>query len=397
MKRGSGPEEGIEVTRAQVLAFRMARHGLNRPTDEPIVGADLSLLDLGIQDTGPDGAPWALALRGVSTRGEGGAPVDEDEWAMAWTLRGAPHLYRRADLAAVALATAPFSETDAAKRIFDASKPLRDAGIPVLDALATIARHQRDLAAEPTAKGDVSRELTPRLDPPYLRHCRPCDTTHVYEQPFRLSALQAGLELVPGTTPPVLRRVPGVDPLVYQQSGAEAEPRFDVIRNHLRFYGPASRTDLAQAIESPVKEVAAHWPADTVEVTITGLAGGPRSATVLAADLDELTSIEETRHEGAVRLLGPYDPYLQLRDRDLLVPDEAHRKDLWRVLGRPGAAVADDGEVLATWRPKTSGKRLTVRVGWWARPTEARRRALTEAARMLAEHRGVTLAGVSEE
>ena len=50
---------------------------------------------------------------------------------LAWTLRGAPHAYRRSEAAAVAAAVAPWSEADAAKRIFDASKPLRDAGIPV--------------------------------------------------------------------------------------------------------------------------------------------------------------------------------------------------------------------------------------------------------------------------
>ena len=376
----------------------MRRHGLAEPPDERVDAADLGLLDLGIQDTGPDGAAWALAVRGVSTGDEAGPAIDEDEWAMAWTLRGAPHLYRRGDLAEVGVATAPFSEADAAKRIFDASKPLRDAGIPILDALATVARHQRDLTPDPTVKGDVSSGLTPRLDPPFLRHCRPCDTTHVYEQPFRLSALQAGLELVPGTSPPVLRRAPGMDPLLYQQPGTEADPRFDVIRNHLRFYGPARQKDIAQAIESPVKEVSAHWPTDTVEVTITGLDDGARTATVLDADLEELTSADTTENEAAaVRLLGPYDPYLQLRDREVLVPDEAHRKDLWRVLGRPGAVVSEDGEVVATWRPKSSGKKLTVRVDWWARPTKARRNALDEAAALLADHRGVTLAGITEE
>ncbi len=71
---------------------------------------------------------------------------------LAWTLRGAPHFYRRAEAAAVAAATAPRSEADAAKRIFDASKPLREAGVGADDALA--ARRQGDARDRHQADGE---------------------------------------------------------------------------------------------------------------------------------------------------------------------------------------------------------------------------------------------------
>lgn len=185
-------------------------------------------------------------------------PGDADVSLSPGRCGGAPHAYRRPDLAAVAVATAPWSEADAAKRVFDAAKPLRAAGIAVLDGLRVVAGHLRDIVTAPTVKGEVSARLTEMVDEPYLRFCRPCATTHVYELPFRLAALQAGLELEPGTSPPVHRPVPGTRPLLYRHLAAEADPRFDAIRNHLRFYGPARAGDVAGFLDAPLKEVRAR-------------------------------------------------------------------------------------------------------------------------------------------
>src|SRR5690606_4168602 len=187
-------------------------------------------------DTGTDGALWALAVRGAEPSWDG--------LALAWTLRGAPHAYRRSDLAEVAVATAPWSEADAAKRVFDASKPLREAGTPVLEALRTTAGRMRDIVTEPMVKGELSTRLTEISEPELLSWCRPCNATHMYERTFRLSALQAGPELEPGTPPPVLRRIPKLKPPLLRRLGDAADPRFDVVRGYLRFYGPARIRDV---------------------------------------------------------------------------------------------------------------------------------------------------------
>src|SRR3954463_11950395 len=174
------------VTRADVLGFRVRAQQLERASGTL---ADTAVLDLGVQDTGPDGAAWALAVRGVE------GPVGSPDLAPAWTPRGAPHLYRRADLPGVAAATAPFSDADAGMRIYDAAKPLRAAGIGIVEALDAVAGEMRSLVPAPMVKGEVSGRLAERMPEPYLRYCRPCAATHLYEQPFRLAALRAGLEL----------------------------------------------------------------------------------------------------------------------------------------------------------------------------------------------------------
>jgi hypothetical protein len=379
------------LTRHDVLALRWHAQGLDAAPGSVHDLDDLAVLDLGVQDTGGDGALWSLVTRGL-------ALADDDPWAgvaLAWTLRGAPHAYRRTDLAAVAVATAPFSPDDAAKRVYDAAKPLREAGVPVLDSLREIAGLEREIVAQPTAKGELSTRLTKRLRPEQVRWCNPCQATHSWELPFRLAALQGGLELEPGTSPPVLRRVPGLEPPAYASPGTEAEPRFDVVRAYLRLFGPATVREVAAYLDAPARDVEAHWPDDAVEVTVTDveptrLRGKPEPRWVLAEGADRART---GGARGIVHLLGPFDPYVRLRDRATLVPDAAAQKDLWRTLGRPGA-VASDGEVLGTWRPRTSGKRLTVRVEPWAPLDDATWAGVQDAAERLAAFRGVPLAGV---
>lgn len=381
---------GSVVGRSDVLRFRFQRQELHREPGTAAGPLDVALLDHGVQDTGADGATWALAIRGAP-----GAA--RDDLALAWTLRGAPHAYRRADLAAVAVATAPLSEADAAKRIFDAAKPLKAAGTPVLDALRTVAGHLRDIVTEPMVKGQVSGRLTEMLDSPFLRFCRPCDTTHVYEMVFRLASLHAGLELEAGTSPPVLRPAAGLESPMVRHLAGEADARVDVIRNYVRFHGPARARDVAAFLDAPVRDVKAHWPDDVVEVVVDeDAAGGGRSPRfVLADDYDALaTSVDQPTP--VVRLLGPYDPYLQLRDRELLVPDPARRKQLWPVLGRPGAIVAG-GEIVGTWRPRASGRKLTVRTQSWPPLSAPIQLLVEEQAERLSAHRHATLVGVVEE
>lgn len=372
------------VSRRDLLRFRVRRHQLDRAPGTARSRLP-DIVDYGVQDTGRDGATWALAIRG--------APPGRDGVVLAWTLRGAPHAYRRDDIRDIAVATAPYSEDDASKRIFDASKPFRAAGLPILEAMRTMAEQQRRIVTKPTVKGDVSRRLAEQLDDNFLRWCNPCQATHPYEQLFRLPALQGGLVLDWDTSPPVLRRLTKVKPPLLHELAAEAEPRFDVIRNHLRFYPGARTRDVAEFIDAPMKVVKAYWPTDATEVTVKDdpTKGKTEPRFVLE---DDVTQLRADGPEPTLRLLGPFDPYLQLRDRELLVEKAAARKDVWRILGRPGAIVLD-GEVMGTWRPKTAGKKLSINADLWRPLPRIARKELEDQAERLAAHRDVTLAGVS--
>jgi len=358
------------IERAQVLGFRVRAQQLDRTSGGL---ADTALLDIGAQDTGPDGGLWALAIRGIAV-----SKLSGRELATVWTIRGAPHLYRREDLPSVAAAVEPLSDVDAGKRIFDAAKPLKAAGIGNVAALDSVARAMRSVVTGPMVKGDVSTRMTALMDAPYVRFCRPCNATHLYEMPFRLAALRAGLELQARTSPPVLQRIPG-----FKRARRSSE-RFDVVRAYLRLLGPATPKHVADYLDAPVSDVKAHWPTDTVEVSVGG-----ETRWVLSADEDRLGAGRAT----LTRLLGPYDLFLQAKDRSLLVDDGARTKALWPVLGRPGAVLLD-GEIAGTWRPRQSGARLTVQVELWTKSSATIRRAVTEQAERLAAYRQSRLSKV---
>lgn len=370
------------MDRHEALTHRIRAQQLDRPTaDRPLT--DAAVLDLGVQDSGRDGASWALANRGVPVASP--ASLEQtDQLALAWTLRSAPHYYRRVDLPDVAVATSPFGEEDAAKRVIGAAKPLLEAGVGVCEGLAEVASGLRQVVTEPTVKGDASGRLTAVLPERHIRDCVPCGTRHIWEVPFRLGALYAGLELAPGTSPPVLRRIagwphrtwgPAPDPLA-------APERLQVIRAYLRLLGPATPQHVATYLDSSVAEVKARWPGDAEPVEVDG-----RKAWVLPG-ADTPASTDEL-----VRLLGPYDLLLQARDRQVLVPERSRHAGLWPALGRPGAVLVGT-EVAGSWRPKASGKKLTLLLDLWQPVSKATRARVEEEAERLAAHRGVTLTRV---
>ena len=234
----------------------------------------------------------------------------------------------------------------------------------------------RSIVTSPTVKGDLSTELHARLPEPYQRYCRVCEAVHLYEQPFRLSALRAGLELRPGTSPPVLERIPG-----WRGPAADVDPALDPIRAALHLLGPMTPKQVAAYVDAPVKDIKAHWPDGRRDGHRRGRgAADPVRRCRCACDPPPTLP-------GLVRLLGPFDLFLQARDRELVVPEQAHRKDLWRTLGRPGGVLVGE-EILGTWRPRAAGKKLRLAVDAWAPLPD-----LTEQAERLAAFRGVTFDG----
>jgi hypothetical protein len=345
MGRNNEEAGPARVTREQVIAYRVAAQGLHRQDTRV---EDLAVLDLGIQDSTPEAARLAFDVRLSEPPADDGIGPGEP-LALVWSLRGAPHVHRRADLDPLAGALYPLSEADAAGRLNETAPSVARAGIPAMEQYVIAVREMRAIVTAPTAKGAASGAVTKRIPEVMWRNCRACKAHHISDSAMRPAALAAGLELQPGTSPPVLRPRPGAR--VPKTVDVPALQRLIVA--YLALLGPATEGDVAGYLDARRADIVGVWPGGLVPVDVEG-----RAAWLPAERLDALLAAPAPE---AVRLLAPFDPYLQARDRDLIVPDAAAQKTLWPVLGRPGVLLVD-GEVAGVWRPRVAGRRLTLAV-----------------------------------
>ncbi|MGW5363157.1 winged helix DNA-binding domain-containing protein [Actinopolymorpha pittospori] len=369
----------LDVSRTQVLAYRAAAQGLDRAVDDP---AKLGVLDLGVQNSAADTARLALAARLPELPDGARDPfADDGDFTVLWSFRGAPHLHRRADLAGLARALWPHGDKDASSRLAAERKPLAAAGIAPLEAFQTAAKALRAVVTRPMPKGEVSAEITRRLPDAYSYDCRSCKARHIYGGLFQLVGLPAGVRHEFDTSPPILVPLEGRPGI--PKSGAGTS---EVVRTYLRLHGPATASDAAGYLGTTRTEVTPNWPDGLTEVRVDG-----HRCFLPEEDLAALRDVEQPDY---VRLLPPLDPYLQSRDRDVLVPDPARQKEVWKILGNPGVVFLR-GEIAGTWRARASGKkRLTVTVHGFGKLAKTARARIEEEAERVARARRIADASV---
>jgi hypothetical protein len=351
----------LRVGRERVLAYRLGATGLGSADSGEHV------LDLGVQDTPAGSARIALAVRGMSW------PTGA---VLAWTIRGAPHLHRASDLRPLALALWPRSEADGLAKISWERSRLQRTGMAIHEALTVTASAMRTEIGGPTVKGAASAAVTGRLPPQLAHECRACRSTHVYESLFRMAALPAGMRLEPDASPVMLAPIDGWQGVPDEQSGAQS-----LVRTYLRLLGPAGPTEVARWLSTTRAELRPSWPGDLIEVSVDGrLAWLPQ---------ERVDALRAATMPPVVRLLPPSDPYLQARDRDLLLPDRAAQKVLWPALGPPGAVLVG-GEIAGVWRTRAAGRRrLRVNITAFGELFPDDRAAIAEQAKLMADVRGI--------
>ena len=362
----SGAKAAVpDVSRAQVLAHRVAAHQLDRSGPDDATG--LAIVDLGVQDTPAGSAAQSLAAR----LPDPGEPDTSDgrRWASVWGVRGAPHVHRRGDLRALAAALWPVDADDAAARLAGTGTYFRKNDVDSLEVIRLTAAAYGEVVTEQVPKGEASAALTERVPDQAVSWCRGCEAHHLSDQLMRVAALPGGARLVPGekATLAPIPRWPGIPD---ERTGLDG-----LIRTYLALNGPTPKGDVATYFGTTQKALAEAWPDDLEDVTVDG-----RTAVALPSALDALADAPEPR---LTRLLPRGDPWLLARDRSLTVPEKAHHKVLWPMLGHPGAVLVD-GEVVGAWRTRATATRLDITVTAFTSVPEARRAEVDDEAQRVA-------------
>lgn len=333
----NGP--ALRLTRRQALAFRLARQNLTER-----LGPDgaRSAAVVGLQDTPPGTAALSLAARADV------GPAALDELVLVPSVRGAPLAVAAQDLAIFTAGLEPPDE-EAAKAVIGSAWRSLD-GLTAMEALDRVSEAVHDsLRDGPRPRDDFHQALRERLPGELLWWCKGCNSRHVHPSLWRASAIRGVLAIVGREGRSAVFGLP-------PEAAALEDPGAELARRFLRGYGPARPKLFAAWAGLATSHARMLWEraGDLVRVDLDGA-----TSWALAEDRRALAA-PETNVVG-VRLLANLDPLNASRDRELLVPDPALRKRIWRVLGGPGTVLVG-GEVGGLWRATKTGGRLHVTV-----------------------------------
>lgn len=383
------------LTSDQILAHRMSAHHLDAPL--PAAG----LLDVagacGLQNS-PPGA-WETAafqrVEELSITALHEALYHDRTLLQAWSIRGVPLVFPAKDAGVflTALAARPGEEPWIYTRGIQLA--LDALGMDAGQLLPLVCRAARALEHDTVqSKETLDRYLADRVRPMLPPDRLPAwDAPSMYGSPGRQTVGGAVVSFLlrpcsflglvvfgfrqgthPTFTAPSRWLGAPLPPVNPDEAGQQ------LVRRFLHCYGPAGPQELIDWLGCSPAQARRLWALalpDTVEVMAAG-----RRCRMLADDLDTLPGLPPPA--AGPLLLGPHDPYLDQRDRDLLLPDRRLRRLVWRSVGNPGV-VLQAGRITGVWKCKTRRGRLCLTVTMWQQPDAALQSALrVQAARYAA-------------
>jgi len=388
-----------EVSKGDVIAFRLGAHHLTERLGEN------GLLDAagpcGIQNSPPGSALLALhaRVRNVSQEQVADAVTEEKSLLQTWSMRGSPFYFPAADAPVFTTGVLPPTEEAMCHFVPGVEPALDKLGMSLIESVElTGAEIGAVLSGRRLAINELGAEIAKRIArrlPKRQRDTWEEEGPYAPDQPLgegvvhfciRILTLQRVICLAPraaNKAPFVLvdewlgHPIPDIDPEV---------ARAELLRRYLHCYGPSRRGDFAAWAGIRASDTDPWWSLVEDELTQVDFGG---SSWILTQDLDALRS---TPMPKGVRLLPPHDPYTHVRDRETIIDKKYHR-EVWKVVGEPGTVLAD-GEITGIWRPRKSGRQLTITVNTFGSLPGRDKKSLQDEAEQVATLRGASSVAV---
>lgn len=391
----------VAVDTDRVRAFRLCGHNLSRrlPPGSMIKAAGAC----GIQNTPPGSAALSLHARvdGLTPADVDRAFEEDKTLLQTFSLRGATYAFPTVDAAIFTRGILPQGEDSLRFFVIGAGPALDEVGMSAVDAIRFTADALLiALDGRALTKHELAPELAEKISPELSSRQR-----SAWESPSRIApALTLGEAIVrfclyiialEGTFCFATRHNAATYIRTDQWLHATLSPadpakaRAELVRRYLTCYGPSTPAHLAGWAGIAPSQANEMWRLVEGELTEVDYYG--QTTWILRRDVLRFNS--PSMPEG-VRFLPPHDPYLQLRDRETIVPDRTLWRQLWKASGNPGAVMAD-GNILGIWRPQKKGRTLNVNVELFARASPRIRPMIEEEATSIASYKGCRAAKVN--
>ncbi|MFL6126008.1 winged helix DNA-binding domain-containing protein [Actinophytocola sp.] len=384
-----------KVSKGDVIAFRLNAHHLTARLGEN------ELIDAahrcGIQNSPPGSALLALHARVKNLTQEQveEAVAEEKSLLQTWCMRGSPFYFPAADAPVFTTGVLPPTE-EAMRHFIPGVEPTLDKlGMSLTEAIELCGDEvDAVLSGRQLAINELGAELAERIArrlPKKQREIWEAEGPYAPGQPhgeavvhfgIRILTLQRVVCFAPRTgnkAPFVLvdewlgHPIPDIDP-----EAARAE----LLRRYLRCYGPSTRGEFAAWVGIKAGDTDPWWSLVEDELTQVEFRG---KSWIVTEDLDALQSAPMPK---GVRLLPPRDPYTQMRDRETIVDKKYHR-EVWKTLGEPGTVLAN-GKITGIWRPRKSGRKLTITIKTFGPVPAQDKKPLQDEAEQVASLRGAS-------
>lgn len=136
-------------------------------------------------------------------------------------------------------------------------------------------------------------------------------------------------------------------------------------RKFLHCYGPTTADEFANWLGCSGKQARRMWKSiadETLPVSVDG-----KKVFILEDDKDLLFA--PPKPERKLIMLGGHDPYLDQRDRHILLDNKALQKKVWKTVTNPGV-VLQCGEIIGIWTSKKKGKGIEIKMNLWNEDTD---------------------------